>query len=49
MTELRKKYPHLTVSIAIGGWNEGSSNYSKLAADYERRRLFVDSVVRFLR
>ncbi|XP_046683989.1 probable chitinase 2 isoform X2 [Homalodisca vitripennis] len=49
MAALRKKYPHLTVSVAIGGWNEGSVNYSVLAADADRRKLFVESVVNFMR
>uniref|UniRef100_A0A1B6M3P7 GH18 domain-containing protein n=1 Tax=Graphocephala atropunctata TaxID=36148 RepID=A0A1B6M3P7_9HEMI len=49
MADLRKKYPHLTVSLAIGGWNEGSLNYSILTADVEKRKLFIDSVIQFMR
>ncbi|XP_046838481.1 probable chitinase 2 [Vespa crabro] len=49
MTALRNQYPRLKVSIAIGGWNEGSGNYSILASDKEKRKNFVDSVFKFLR
>ena len=48
-TDLKDQYPHLKVSIAIGGWNEGSKNYSIMAADSNRRFRFVHSVVRFLK
>ena len=47
-TDLRLKYPHLKVMIAIGGWNEGSKKYSAMAKDPEKRKAFVDSVVNFL-
>lgn len=49
MTALRNKYPKLKVSIAVGGWNEGSGNYSILASDKEKRKSFVKSVFNFLR
>ncbi|XP_017798525.1 PREDICTED: probable chitinase 2 [Habropoda laboriosa] len=48
MTQLRQKYPELKVLLAIGGWNEGSKNYSILASSLERRTTFVNSVVDFL-
>ncbi len=35
--------------LAIGGWNEGSSRFSNLVADDERRAAFVKNVVKFLR
>ncbi|PSN37019.1 Acidic mammalian chitinase [Blattella germanica] len=34
--------------VAIGGWNEGSKNYSKMAATEESRNEFADSVVAFV-
>lgn len=35
------------MTIAIGGWNEGSKKYSELCADPKRRAHFVESVVAF--
>jgi chitinase len=35
--------------LAIGGWNEGSTRFSPLVADDERRSELVHNVVRFLR
>lgn len=49
MSALRHQYPGLKVLLAIGGWNEGSANYSALAASPQRRNVFVASVVDFLR
>ena len=43
-----KKYG-IKVTIAIGGWNEGSEKYSLMAKDADRRRAFVKSVVTMLR
>ncbi|KAF7418048.1 hypothetical protein HZH68_000701 [Vespula germanica] len=48
MTNLRKQYSGLKVSIGIGGWNEGSKNYSILASDKEKRESFINSVVTFI-
>jgi len=45
---LRTVNPHLTTMIAIGGWNEGSDKYSKMASSAASRKTFVDSVVKFL-
>lgn len=36
------------VSLAIGGWNEGSKNYSRMAADREQRKRFVQSALDFV-
>lgn len=46
-TDLKYAYPHLKVTIAIGGWNEGSKKYSEMVADPARRKRFVESVVAF--
>lgn len=46
-TDLKYAYPHLKVTIAIGGWNEGSKKYSEMAADSTRRKKFVESVIKF--
>jgi len=48
-TDLKRRNPKLKVTLAIGGWNEGSPKYSKMAADPEKRRSFVKSVVKILR
>lgn len=49
ITNLKKIYPHLKVSLAIGGWNEGSANYSMLTADPDRRKRFVKNASEFVR
>lgn len=47
MTALRK--PDLKVSLGIGGWNEGSINYSMMASSSDSRKTFIASTVEFLR
>jgi len=47
MTTLRNQ--GLKVSLGIGGWNEGSTNYSLMASSPERRRIFIASTVEFLK
>ncbi|XP_014227356.1 probable chitinase 2 [Trichogramma pretiosum] len=49
LTQLRYQQPGLKVSLAVGGWNEGSFNYSEMARHPAHRRRFVNSVVDFLR
>ncbi|XP_071447630.1 probable chitinase 2 isoform X2 [Hetaerina americana] len=49
MTGLRRRYPHLKVTIAVGGWNEGSTNYSAMAATANSRGSFVSSALDFIR
>lgn len=49
MTQLRAQRPGLMVSLAVGGWNEGSGNYSAMVAEPQRRRRFIESVVHMLR
>lgn len=48
LNKFKQTHPHLKVSLAIGGWNEGSLKYSKLAADKERRQKFVKNAVDFI-
>lgn len=45
----KKKQPKLKVTIAIGGWNEGSGKYSDMASTAENRKAFTDSVVAFIK
>jgi len=47
-TNLKIKYPTLKVTLAIGGWNEGSVTYSKMAKNVTSRATFVKSAVEFL-
>lgn len=49
MTSLKTLYPHLKISLAIGGWNEGSKNYSLMARDSTSRSRFVASALAFIR
>ncbi|XP_076356556.1 chitinase-3-like protein 1 [Tachypleus tridentatus] len=39
----------LKTLIAIGGWNEGSVKYSNMASDSGSRKIFIESVVEFLK
>lgn len=48
-TNLRKSNPGLKVLIAIGGWNEGVKKYSDMVSNGASRRIFVESVVDFLK
>lgn len=47
-TGLKEKNSALKTLIAIGGWNEGSEKYSKMASTVASRTTFADSVVQFL-
>jgi len=46
--DLRKINPNLKTLIAIGGWNEGSTKYSNMAATSEGRKRFIQSVIKFI-
>nr|XP_036215864.1 chitinase-like protein 3 [Bactrocera oleae] len=45
---LKLQNPTLKTFAAIGGWNEGSANFSIVANDPERRKRFVRTVVQFV-
>jgi chitinase len=45
---LREKNNELTTLIAIGGWNDGSIKYSRMAGNAAKRKVFIDSVIAFL-
>ncbi|MBU3751818.1 MAG: hypothetical protein FGM52_15505, partial [Mycobacterium sp.] len=47
IAQLKQKYPHLRVNIAIGGWTL-SKNFSTVAATAAGREKFADSIVNFL-
>jgi len=48
-TDLKRRNRKLKVTLAIGGWNEGSVKYSKMAKDPQKRATFVKSVVQMLK
>ncbi|XP_011305519.1 mucin-5AC isoform X2 [Fopius arisanus] len=48
-TGLKTYNKNLKTMLAIGGWNEGSSRFSPMVADPERRRELVKNSVKFLR
>ena len=49
VTDLKYVNPKLKVTLAIGGWNEGSTKYSEMARDPIKRKTFVASVIKFLK
>ncbi|XP_066937417.1 chitinase-3-like protein 1 [Macrobrachium rosenbergii] len=46
--ELKKFNPSLTILLAIGGWNERSEDYSRMAEDPSKRATFIKSAVTLL-
>jgi chitinase len=49
VVSLKQKYPKLKVSISIGGPGEKSWKYSNMAETHENRKLFIDSVLDFIK
>lgn len=49
LTDYKKTNRHLKVLLAIGGWNEGSHNYSELAGHPDRRQRFVKQSAEFIK
>ncbi|XP_037825720.1 acidic mammalian chitinase-like [Lucilia sericata] len=47
--DLKRLNPNLKILAVVGGWNEGSENYSKMAADANKRRLFIESALNFIK
>ena len=45
---LKQKNPNLKVLASIGGWNQGSINYSAMASTAARRATFISSVIELL-
>ena len=49
VVNLKQKNPKLKVSIAIGGPDEGSKKYSDMADKIENRKIFIESVLAFIK
>ncbi|XP_063610181.1 chitinase-3-like protein 1 [Penaeus indicus] len=47
--DLKQQNPELKAILAVGGWNEGSEDYSVMAGDPAKRKTFVDSSVNLIR
>ncbi|XP_067139342.1 chitinase-3-like protein 1 [Centruroides vittatus] len=48
-TGLKQYNPELKTLLAIGGWNEGSVKYSRMASNSATRKIFIDSCVELLK
>ncbi|KAL1512868.1 hypothetical protein ABEB36_002380 [Hypothenemus hampei] len=48
MTQLKEQNPCLTVTLALGGWNEGSLKYSIMASNEESRQKFAEQALKFI-
>nr|ACR23314.1 chitinase 4 precursor [Penaeus vannamei] len=48
-TDLKKIIPNLKTILAVGGWNEGSEDYSNMVMDPEERKAFIESSVELVR
>lgn len=45
---LKQRNPKLKILAVVGGWNEGSTKYSAMAADPAKRATFVSSTLAFI-
>lgn len=46
---LKTQNPNLKILLALGGWNHGSSAFSKMANNDFKRNKFVENTVEFLK
>lgn len=46
---LKQSNPKLKILAVVGGWNEGSTKYSAMAADPAKRATFISSTLAFIR
>ncbi|OQR72877.1 acidic mammalian chitinase-like [Tropilaelaps mercedesae] len=49
LVALKNKNPKLKVSFAVGGWGEGVERYSNMVASSDHRKIFVKSVVDWMK
>lgn len=47
-TNMRQKYPDLKLQVAVGGWAEGGSKYSRMVASKQSRQMFISHIVNFM-
>lgn len=45
---LKQRNPNLKILAVVGGWNEGSTKYSAMAADPAKRATFVSTSLAFI-
>ncbi|TMW44839.1 hypothetical protein DOY81_010073 [Sarcophaga bullata] len=45
---LKRINPKLKILAVVGGWNEGSTKYSNMAADAIKRQVFIQSSLKFI-
>ncbi|MCE2196825.1 chitinase, partial [Streptococcus thermophilus] len=48
-TDLKSQNADLFTLLGVGGWNEGSTSYSNMAADSFKRKTFIDSTIVLLK
>ncbi|XP_046975063.1 probable chitinase 2 isoform X2 [Vanessa cardui] len=48
LTRIKKAYPHVKITLSLGGWNEGSVKFSRMASDKWKRATFIRSVMQHL-
>ncbi|XP_042241874.1 chitotriosidase-1-like [Homarus americanus] len=48
-TALKKQNPELKTLLGVGGWEDGSEKYSKMAADPSMRKIFIDTSIALLK
>uniref|UniRef100_A0A182JS87 chitinase n=1 Tax=Anopheles christyi TaxID=43041 RepID=A0A182JS87_9DIPT len=46
--DLKQRFPDLKMHVAVGGWDHGGARFSRMAAFRNRRKKFIDSVVKFM-
>jgi chitinase len=44
-SDLKRANPKLKLSLAVGGFAEGSLKYSQMANDWDKRRIFIESLI----
>ncbi|KAF2365039.1 Serine proteases trypsin domain [Trinorchestia longiramus] len=49
LVSLKRKSPSLSVTVAVGGWTEGSHRFTRMVSSFTRRKAFIDSVLIYLR